>query len=239
MGSIEVYSIPGFQEPVNCFTHLIAAVVFFILSFSLVRRGRASWVGVISLSIMSFSSVFLLSMSAVYHLLGPGAGRDVMRQLDIAGVFVLIAGSMTPVHAILDRGVNRWGSLLLIWVTAATGITLTTIFSDSLPSIVGIGIFLLFGWGGVISFFRLWKRYGFSFVRPLLWGGVAYTLGAIALELNSLVIIPHVVHAHEVWHVAVIIGLGLHWKFAFQIAQGAPPAPSLTSNLASQTILSS
>jgi hypothetical protein len=45
---------------------------------------------------MAFSTVFLLSMSTVYHLLGQGTGRDVMRQLDIAGVFALIAGTMTP-----------------------------------------------------------------------------------------------------------------------------------------------
>ena len=226
MDDIDVYPIPGFREPVSCFTHLLAAFVFAILSFYLVRRGRGSRCRTASLAVMAFSSVFLLSMSAVYHLLGPGTGRYVMRQLDIAGVFALIAGTVTPVHAILFKGFNRWAPLLLAWSVAATGITLRTIFSESLPTGVGTAIFVLLGWGGLISFILLWRRYGFSFVKPMLWGGVAYTLGAIALGLKWPTLIPHVVGPHEVWHVAVLIGLGLHWKFVFQFAHGPPEAES-------------
>jgi len=230
MDDIEAASIPGFREPVNCFTHLLAAFAFSILSVYFIRRGRGSWICTASLAVMAFSSVFLLSMSAVYHLLGAGAGRDVMRQLDIAGVFALIAGTMTLVHAILDTGITRWATLLAVWLAAAAGITLTTVFSGSLPSGVGIAIFLLFGWGGLISFIRLWRRYGFSFVAPLLWGGVAYTLGAVALGVNWPIPIPRVVGAHEVWHLAVVAGLILHWKFVFQFAQGPPNSPPFASN---------
>jgi channel protein (hemolysin III family) len=222
MEYIDAYPIPGFREPVSCFTHLLAALVFAILSFYLVRRGRGDRSRTLSLTVMACSTLFLLSMSAVYHLLGPGTGRNVMRQLDIAGVFALIAGTVTPVHAILFKGFNRWAPLLLVWSAAATGITLRTVFSESLPSAVGLAIFLLLGWGGLISCILLWRRYGFSFVRPLLWGGVAYTLGVIVLGLNWPILIPHVVGAHEVWHVAVLIGLGLHWKFVFQFAHGPP-----------------
>jgi channel protein (hemolysin III family) len=217
---INVFAIPGFREPVNCFSHFLAAVVFSLLSFHLIRLGRGSWLRTASLAVMAFSSVFLLSMSSVYHLLGAGTGRDVMRQLDIAGVFALIAGTMTPIHAILDSGFKRWVSLLLIWSVAATGITLRTVFSDSLPSGVGIAIFLLFGWSGLITCILLWKRYGFSFVKPLFWGGVAYSVGAVVLGQDWLILIPGVVGAHEVWHFAVLIGLGLHWKFVFQFAHG-------------------
>lgn len=235
MDDIDVHGLPGFREPVNCFTHLSAVFAFAILSFYLIRKGRGNWIRTASLAIMAFSSVFLLSMSGVYHLLGPGAGRDVMRHLDIAGVFALIAGTMTPVHAILDRGFYRWAALLVVWSAAATGITLTTVFSENLPSGVGVGIFLLFGWGGLISCIRLWRRYGFRFVAPLLWGGVAYTLGAIVLGLNWPILIPRVVGAHEVWHVAVLFGLGLHWTFVFQFAPGSPNAPSPASTPGSTT----
>ena len=111
MDDIEVYSISGFREPFSCLTHLVAAPVFAVLGYYLVRRGRGCRVRTASLAIMTFSSVFLLSMSAVYHLLGQGAARQVMRQLDVAGVFALIAGTITPVHAILFRGLFRWGPL--------------------------------------------------------------------------------------------------------------------------------
>jgi len=224
MDVIDVYPIPGFREPVSCLTHLLAAFVFAILSFYLVRRGRGSWSRTASLAVMALSSVFLLSMSAVYHLLGPGAGRYVMKQLDVAGVFALIAGTVTPVHAILFSGFNRWAPLLFVWSTAAAGITLRTIFWESLPAGVGTAIFLLLGWGGLISCIVLWRRYDFAFVKLMLWGGMAYTLGAIVLLLNWPILIPRVVGAHEVWHVAVLVGLGLHWKFVFQFAHGPPGA---------------
>lgn len=224
MEYIDAFPIPGFREPLSCFTHLLAAPVFAVLGYFLVRRGRGSRCRMTSLAIMAFSSVFLLSMSAVYHLLGPGAGRYVMRQLDVAGVFALIAGTVTPVHAILFRGFNRWAPLLLVWSAAATGITLRTIFAESLPSGIGTAIFLVLGWGGLISCILLWRRYGFLFVQPLLAGGVAYTLGAIILGLNGPTLLSGVVGAHELWHVAVLVGLGFHWKFVFGFADGLPHA---------------
>ena len=221
---IDVFGLPGVREPVSCITHLLAAVVFSVLGYHLVRRGRGSWIRTASLAVMAFSAVFLLSMSAVYHMLGPGRGRDVMRMLDIAGVFALIAGTMTPVHAILDRGFYRWASLILVWTVASTGITLRAVFSESLSFGAGTGLFLLFGWGGMISGVRLWIRFGFPFIRPLLWGGVAYTLGALVVGLNWPVIVPRIVGPHELWHVAVLIGLSLHWKFVLQFAEGTPHA---------------
>ena len=167
-------------------------------------------------------------MNAVYHLLGPGTGRYVMRQLDVAGVFALIAGTVTPVHAILFRGLNRWAPLLLVWSAAVTGITLRLIFSESLAPGIGTAIFLLLGWGGLISCVLLWWRYGFSFVAPVLAGGVAYTLGAIILGLKRPTLIPGIVGAHELWHVAVLAGLGLHWRFVCGFADGLPHAKLLS-----------
>lgn len=221
MDDIKAYSIPGFREPFSCLTHLIAVPVFAVLGYFLVRRGHGPIIRTASLAIMALSTVFLLSMSGVYHLLGQGAGRQVMRQLDVAGVFALMAGTITPVHAILFRGFSRWGPLVLIWSAAITGITLRSIFPYGLLDRVGTGLFLLMGWSGLVSCIILWRRYSFGFVSPLLWGGVGYTLGAFVLGLQWPTVVPSVVGPHELWHVAVILGLGLHWKFVFQFADGA------------------
>ena len=144
------YPIPGFQEPVSCLTHLIAAVVFAVVGARLVRRGRPNPCRMASLAVLAISTVFLLSMSAVYHLLGPGSNRSVMRQLDIAGVFVLIAGTATPIHVILFKRWACWAPLLLMWSVAATGITLRAIFEESLPPYLGTGLFLAMGWCGAV-----------------------------------------------------------------------------------------
>jgi channel protein (hemolysin III family) len=222
MGEIDVYGIPGFREPVSCLSHLLAACVFAVLGYFLVRRGRGNWCRAASLGVMAISTVFLLSMSSVYHMLAPGAGRSVLLQLDVAGVFALIAGTITPVHTILFRGFTRWAPLLLVWSVAVTGITLRSVFSDNLPRGLGNAIFLVMGWGGLVSCILLSRRFGFSFVKPLLWGGVAYTLGVLVLGLKWPVLIPGVVGAHELWHFAVLIGLALHWNFVFRFADGHP-----------------
>lgn len=220
MDNINAYPIPGFREPISSFTHLLAIPVFLVLGFYLVRKGRGNWCRLLSLTIMAASTVFLLSMSGAYHLLGTGTARDLMRQLDMAGVFALIAGTVTPIHAILFRGFHRWAPLLLVWTVAAIGITWMSLFSKSLAPGVATGIFLLMGWAGVISCAMLWRRFGFPFVEALILGGLAYTLGAVVLSWKGLTIIPGIVGGHELWHVAVLVGLGWHWKFVFQFADG-------------------
>ncbi len=226
MEQINAYSIPGFREPFSCFSHLLAAPVFAVWGYFLVKRGRGDWVRTASLTSLAVSTVYLLSMSGVYHLLGPGTARYVMLQLDMAGIFLVIAGTATPIHAILFRGFNRWAPLILIWSAAVAGITLRIVFRESL-GFLGTPIFLLLGWGGLVSCILLWKRYGFLFIEPFLAGGVAYTVGAIVLELTGTVLIPGVIGPHELWHVAVLAGLWLHWKFVFQFAGGPPEAQSV------------
>lgn len=222
MDDIEVFPLPGLREPFNSVSHLIAIPIFLVLGVLLVRRGLGAWNRVLSLSVMTVTTLFLLSMSTVYHMLGPGTGRDVMRQLDIAAVFSLIAGTVTPIHAILFKGGYRWGPLVLVWSIAALGIAVTSTFANRLAPGSETAFFVLMGWGGLIVFFVLWRRYGYSFVRPLLLGGIAYTVGAAVLSLNIPTLIPGIITPHEVWHIAVLVGLALHWRFVFQFAGGPP-----------------
>lgn len=222
MHDIAVYALPGFREPFSSLSHLLAAPVFAILGVYLVRRGSPNVAHRISLAVLAFSSVFLLSMSGIYHMLAPGVGREVFRQLDMAGIFVLIAGTCTPGYVIVFDGLDRWGPLVSIWLASAVGIALRGVFPNSLPYALGTVYFLLLGWSGAFAAFVVWRRHGYGPIRPLFWGGMAYTVGALLLELDWPVLIPGVIGPHEMWHVAVLVGLGLHWWFAFQIAAGAP-----------------
>jgi channel protein (hemolysin III family) len=212
----------GFAEPVSSFTHLAGAAVFLVLTAILVRRAWGSTWQVASTVVFGASTVFLLSMSGVYHLLPESAGKDVLRSLDIAGVFALVAGTFTPVHAILFRGRSRLLPLVAIWSAATAGIALRTLFSGDVPHGVVTGCFLALGWAGVVSGVALWRRAGFACVRPLLWGGVAYTLGAIGLAATWLRPVPGVVEHHELWHLAVLLGLSLHWAFVFRLVPVPP-----------------
>lgn len=216
-----IRSIPGFAEPVSCLTHLVGAVVFLVLGFVLLRRGHGHWGRTAGLGAFAFGCVFLLSMSGVYHMLPPdGTAKEVMRRLDHAAIFVLIAGTFTAIHAILFVGPWRWGMILVIWTLAATAITLKTVFFHSVPEWLSLSMYLGMGWIGLVSGLKLHGRFGLAFVRLMLYGGLAYSAGAILEFLKWPVPIKGVLGSHELFHLAVLAGLLFHWRFIYTFADG-------------------
>jgi channel protein (hemolysin III family) len=219
--------IPGFSDPFSSLTHLAGAGVFAVLAVPLVMRGRGHAGRMTALAIFAFAVVAQLALSGVFHLLAPDTtGRAVLKRLDHAAIFVLIAATFTPVHAILFRGPWRWGMLSGIWTAAVTGLTLKTVFFDSLPEWLGLALYLGLGWMGGLSMFALARRYGLRFIRLLVAGGVAYTVGAVIDFAGAPPLIPGVIAGHELFHVAVLAGVSLHWAFIRGFADGTlPQAP--------------
>jgi channel protein (hemolysin III family) len=109
--------------------------------------------------------------------------------------------------------------LLLFWSAAITGITLKTVFFESFPETLGLSLYVGFGWLGIVSGALLWRRYGFDFVKPLLWGGVCYTAGGVFEFLRTPTLVPGVVGPHELFNVSVLIGMAFHWRFVHSFAE--------------------
>lgn len=232
------YPIPGFHDPFSSLSHLLGAGVFLVLGVFLLRGAIRRFGVRVSLGVFWFSAVFLLAMSGVYHLLGPGAGRYVLQHLDHAAIFVLIAGTFTPVHAILFRRLGRWGMLALIWAAAATAISLKMVFFDSVAEWLSLVLYLAMGWIGIVSGAALYRRHGLDYVRPLIYGALAYTAGAVLEFLRAPVLIPGVLGPHELFHIAVLVGLGWHWAFIHRISRARPAfiaAPTAAPPAAAQT----
>jgi channel protein (hemolysin III family) len=229
----ELYHLPGFHEPFSAISHLLGALLFLVLGGLLLRRGRGSAARLIFLGVYAASCVFLFAMSGVYHqMVRGGTAHAVLGRLDHSAIFILIAGTFTPAHGILFRGPLRWGPLLLIWTAAAAGLTLKTIFYNDVSEWLGLSFYLTLGWFGGVSGFLLARRFGLAFIQPLLIGGLAYTVGGVMEFLGWLVVIPGVVHPHELFHVAVLVGAFFHWLFVWQFADGrvrgreaVPPSP--------------
>ena len=76
---------------------------------------------------------------------------------------------------------------------------------------------------GLFTAMALWRRFGYPFVRTLVWGGIAYTTGGILEFLRWPIVIPRVVGSHEMFHLCVLLGVALHWMFVFRIASGEVP----------------
>jgi channel protein (hemolysin III family) len=152
MEAARMLTVAGLSDPVSSVTHLAGALVFASLAIALVRRGRGSAPRLLSLSVFAFSCVLLLSLSGAYHLLAPdSAEKALFKQLDHAAIFLLIAASFTPAHMILFRGAWRWGMLAAVWGAALTGVTLKTVYFDSVPEWLGLTMYLGLGWFGAVS----------------------------------------------------------------------------------------
>jgi len=216
-----IHSIPGFADPVSSLTHLSGAALFFFMSFVLLRRGGLHRGRFTALLVFVISSVFLFSMSGTYHLLDHGSSaRALFQRLDHAAIFVLIAGTFTPAHALMARGFWQWPLLALIWCAAGAGAFVKLFFFDDVPEWLGLTLYLAMGWFGLVSgvyFLKTRGRRIYTLLGPILLGAFAYTIGAILEFLRWPVLIDGVVGPHELFHVAVILGALFHWIFVYRI----------------------
>lgn len=214
--------IPGFNDPFSCFSHLFVGVpVFLVMTGILLWRGRGDTGRMIALAIYGFSNVLLFTLSGVYHMLSrDSTARLVMQRLDHAAIFLLIAGTFAPAHYILFRGWKRWGPLSVVWISAIVGITLKSIFFNDLSEFVSLTLYLGLGWLGAISGYFIWYYYGGWLFRPLFWGAISYTFGAVLDFLQAPVFIPGVLGYHEFFHLAVLSGAGWFCSFIYLIAPG-------------------
>jgi len=211
-------AVPGLGEPLSAVSHLLAALVFLALSPRLIKRGRGDPLRVLALSIFAFACVFQLLVSGIYHQLAPGSEANLLLlRIDHAAIFFLIAATFTPVHIILFKGFQRWGYLAFIWTAAITGIVLKSMFFAQTPMWLGLTLYLGLGWTGLISGAFLWRRYGYRFMAPLFYGGIAYSLGVVfevvTAAMSGFQPIPGIVGGHEVFHFAVLLGMAIHWRF--------------------------
>lgn len=219
LGSLNIISIPGFSEPVSSWTHLLAAGIAFLGTFFLMYKGRGNWLRLFALFVFSASLVFLFSMSGVFHLLEPGyLPRVVFQRLDHAAIWTLIAGTFTPLHLIALRGFWRWGILSFIWALGITGLVLEVVFFTDIPEWFLTCLFLGFGWFGVVTALKLGRIHGFKTINLLLWGGLAYTIGAIIEFLQWPTLISGVIRPHELFHIFVIAGAACHWLLIYRLA---------------------
>ncbi|VAW93822.1 hypothetical protein MNBD_GAMMA23-747 [hydrothermal vent metagenome] len=206
--------IPGFSDPFSSISHLLAAIVFFFYGLRLIALARGHCGELIAVCVFVFSVVFLLSMSGVFHLLDhDSAARNILQHLDHAAIFGLIAGTFTPVHTILFKGFWRWGFLLIIWVLAIVGITWKSIFFNEVAEWLGLMFYLGLGWAAVFSAYHTHRLHGFAMIKPLMYGGLAYTVGASLEFLRLPIVIPGAIGPHELFHIAVLAGIAWHWQF--------------------------
>lgn len=221
IGMEKTSSIAGFSDPMSSISHLAGAAIFFLLSFFLLASAWHSRTVFWYVVQFVLATLFLLTMSFVYHMLGHGwIARDVLLRLDVAAIFVLIASTFTVIHGILFQDWRRWKIILLLWTITTIGVSVRSVFFHSIPSLVGDSIFLAMGWIGAYSVYLIGTEYGWRAVTPIIVGGLFYSVGAVVNSLGWPVFVQRVWGPHETFHLFVLAGLGTHWAFVWGLANG-------------------
>ena len=200
------------REPMSCWTHGMGAILFFVagivLIFHTAFKGNETAM-LLAVVIFVISLVALYGASWIYHYMKADPERILFwRKLDHAMIFVLIAGTYTPMCLYFFPGGRGLVFCLAMWLLAVLGIALK-ICRFEVPRWVSTAMYLFMGW--IVIFFcrpiidQSWKAFWL-----LLLGGLFYSVGAIIYAIKRPNITP-VLGFHEIFHLFVILGSLCHF----------------------------
>lgn len=202
--------------------HAVAAAGAVVFCAALCWRSRADLPRLLSLLVFGLTMIELYTVSAVYHLgrwRAPVGGR--LRALDHANIFLLIAGTYTPLCFNVLAGWARIVILAVVWLLAALGVGMAALTLRA-PRWFGTALYVAMGWAVLLALPNFVRALGWPAVLTLLLGGVLYTLGALVYARRWPDPLPRVFGFHEVFHLFVIGG---SVAFAVAIWVWAVPFP--------------
>ncbi len=181
---------------------LVASVL--LVAFSPTPAAR--W----STAVFGASAVLLFGTSAVYHR-GRWSPRvaAVLRRLDHTNIFLIIAGTYTPLAVLLLPAPTARTLLVVVWTGAIVGV-LARVFWLNAPRWVYVPIYLALGWVAVGFMPQFWRTGGAEIVWLIAGGGLAYTVGAVVYGLKRPNPSPRWFGFHEVFHVLTVVGYTCH-----------------------------
>lgn len=159
---------------------------------------------VVTSAVFGTTLILLYTASTLYHALPPGRAKRVLRVLDHSAIYLLIAGTYTPVALGPLRGPWGWTLFVLVWTMAVAGIVQKSLALERAP-IASVVLYVAMGWCVLVAFEPLVKAVEPGGIALLVAGGVAYTVGIVFYALTRLRF------HHFVWHLFVLAGSVLHW----------------------------
>ncbi|MCQ4936592.1 hemolysin III family protein [Anaerotignum propionicum] len=206
------------KDPISALTHFVgflAVIPCFLLLMHKAKLEASVW-HQWGFAVFGISLLLLYGASTIYHTLKLSQNKvNILRRIDHMMIFVLIAGTYTPICLVSLHGAWGWTMLVLIWAFALAGILLK-IFWMNAPRWLSTLIYVVMGWLAVVVFVPLEKAVSWNGVGLLLAGGIAYTVGAVIYGLKKPNITFKHFGFHEVFHIFVMVGSSLHIAFMFE-----------------------
>lgn len=197
--SVKLYSIG--EEIANSITHgigtLLSIAACIILIVTAAFSGSA--IKVVSVSIFGASLILMFIMSTLYHALTNEKVKRVFKIFDHTAIFVLIAGTYTPIALVTLNGILGWTIFGIVWAVAIVGIVLNSISIEKFKKFSMIA-YIAMGWCIVPVFKPLIDKLALGGIVFLVIGGLLYTLGVIFYKMKAIK------YMHSIWHVFVLAG---------------------------------
>jgi hemolysin III len=226
------------REPVSALTHALGLVAALPTTWLLVRAalkrpatGPASAAferrKAVGLAVFGFGMTACYGASTIYHS-WPGDERtlELLRRLDMVGIFLLIAGTFTPVALALMQPRAKRIAMAAVWgVAVVCGTAL--LLGRPFPTWLATSIYLAMGWGMALCYADVRRNYSRRTLQALPIGGALYSVGAV-VNLTRAVFTPGF-DAHEVFHLFVLAGTAAHVAFLFRVVVPAR-APTLDTS---------
>ena len=207
------------REPGSAITHFIGMMsAAFAAVPLLIKAGVSSgWQNMATMAVFMGSMVLLYGASTLYHSVNlTGRRLRIFKKIDHMMIFVLIAGSYTPVCLIILGGYIGYTMLAVVWGIAAAGMLIKA-FWVTCPKWFSSLIYIAMGWVCVFVFSHLWNTLPISGFLWLLAGGVIYTIGGVIYALKLPFFNSHhkAFGSHEIFHLFCMAGSVCHFIFMY------------------------
>ncbi len=205
------------REPVNAISHGAGALgsvaaLAVMVAYAAVRAD--AW-HVVSFSIFGATLILMYTSSFLYHALRISEkGLMIFRRIDHIMIFMVIAGSYTPLCLVPLRGPWGWSLFGTVWGIALAGIFLKIFFMNA-PRWISTLIYLIMGWLCIVAVYPLVKTLAPMALLWLALGGAFYSVGALVYALKRPNPFPGIFGFHEIWHCFVIMGSACHFWLSF------------------------
>lgn len=201
---------PPLEEKINIASHalgIVLSVVALALLVTYASLDGSVW-HIVSFSIFGASLLTVFVASTTYHSVKQPALRVRWRVFDHAAIYVLIAGTYTPITLVTLNGVVGWVLFGATWGMAITGIILKLFFTGKYK-IISTLMYIFMGWLIIFAIKPLAENLARDGINWLVAGGIAYTLGAVLYGIKKIKF------NHAIFHVFVLLGAACHFVTVF------------------------
>lgn len=194
-----------FEEKLNAISHGLGAVLGIIgLVLLVVFETKKTDFSLFSVIVYGLSIIILFLASTIYHSVTSEKRKHYFRVVDHISIYLLIAGTYTPVLLIILPDSLGWTLFYVVWTIAAFGVILKLFFTGRFETFSTL-LYLVMGWLVVFDYTALAQRMDPNGILLLFAGGLAYTVGIVFYAIDK---IPY---NHVIWHLFVLAGAIFHF----------------------------